>query len=104
MRRALTFEPPDPQRFPALRIAREALADGGTAPTVLNAANEVAVAAFLDRRIGFLDIARTVERTLDALPARGVASIEDVVATDLEARDVAGGFLGKAQPALAVAT
>jgi 1-deoxy-D-xylulose-5-phosphate reductoisomerase len=100
----LTFEPPDPQRFPALRIAREALADGGTAPTVLNAANEVAVAAFLDRRIGFLDIAGTVERTLDALPARGVASIEDVVATDLEARGVAGSFLGKAQPALAVAT
>src|SRR5262249_382216 len=50
----LTFEAPDPQRFPALRLAREALADGGTAPTVLNAANEVAVAAFLDRRIGFL--------------------------------------------------
>ena len=100
----LTFEPPDPQRFPALRLAREALSDGGTAPTVLNAANEVAVAAFLDRRIGFLDIARTVERTLDALPARGVASIEDVVATDLEARKVAGSFLGKAQPALAVAT
>jgi len=100
----LTFEPPDPERFPALRIARAALADGGTAPTVLNAANEVAVAAFLERRIGFLDIARAVERTLDALPARPVASIEDVVATDLEAREVAGGFVGQAQPALAAAT
>ena len=100
----LTFEPPDPLRFPALRLARLALTSGGGAPTVLNAANEVAVAAFLDRRIGFLDIARTVERTLDALPARGVASIEDVVATDQEARKVAGSFLGKAQPALAVAT
>ena len=100
----LTFEAPDPDRFPALRIARAALADGGTAPTGLNAANEVAVAAFLERRIGFLDIARAVERTLDALPARPVASIEDVVATDLEAREVAGGFVGQAQPALAAAT
>jgi 1-deoxy-D-xylulose-5-phosphate reductoisomerase len=100
----LTFEPPDPVRFPALRIARAALADGGTAPTVLNAANEVAVAAFLERRIGFLEIARAVERTLDALPARPLASIEDVVATDLEAREVAGGFIGRAEPALATAT
>jgi len=100
----LTFEPPDPQRFPALRIARAALADGGTAPTVLNAANEVAVAAFLERRIGFLDIAQAVERTLDALPARRVADLEDVVATDLEAREVAGGFIRQAQPALAAAT
>jgi 1-deoxy-D-xylulose-5-phosphate reductoisomerase len=100
----LTFEPPDPQRFPALRIARAALADGGTAPTVLNAANEVAVAAFLERRIGFLDIAQAVERTLDALPARPVADLEDVVATDLEAREVAGGFIRQAQPALAAAT
>jgi len=100
----LTFEPPDPVRFPALRIAREALADGGTAPTVLNAANEVAVAAFLERRIGFLDIARSVERTLDALPARPLASIEDVVATDLEAREVAGAFVERTQPAMAPAT
>src|SRR5215470_8326380 len=100
----LTFEPPDPVRFPALRIAREALADGGTAPTVLNAANEVAVAAFLERRIGFLDIARSVERTLDALPARPLASIEDVVATDLEAREVAGAFVERTRPAMAAAT
>ena len=100
----LTFEPPDPQRFPALRLAREALADGGTAPTVLNAANEVAVAAFLDRRIGFLDIARTVERTLEVLPARPLASLDDVVATDLEAREIAGGLLRTARSALAAAT
>ena len=66
----LTFEPPDPARFPALRLARAALAAGGGAPTVLNAANEVAVAAFLERRIGFLDIAATVEGTLEALPDR----------------------------------
>jgi 1-deoxy-D-xylulose-5-phosphate reductoisomerase len=91
----LTFEPPDPVRFPALRLARAALADGGTAPTVLNAANEAAVAAFFERHIGFLDIARTVERTLDALPARPLASLEDVVAIDLEAREVATRFMGK---------
>ena len=61
---ALTFEPPDPERFPALRLAREALQAGGLAPAILNAANEVAVDAFLSQRIGFLDIARIVERTL----------------------------------------
>jgi 1-deoxy-D-xylulose-5-phosphate reductoisomerase len=100
----LTFEPPDPLRFPALRLAREALADGGTAPTVLNAANEVAVAAFLEGRIGFLDIAQAVERTLSTLPARPLASLDDVVATDLEARRIAGGFVRQAAPALAAAT
>ena len=70
----------------------------GTAPTVLNAANEVAVAAFLDRRIGFLDIARTVERTLEALPTRAVVSVEDVVAVDRRARDVALGVIGNGAP------
>jgi len=66
---ALTFEAPDPVRFPALRLAREALHAGGLAPAVLNAANEVAVEAFLSRRVGFLDIARIVEGTmLDVLP------------------------------------
>ena len=60
----LSFEDPDPVRFPALRIAKSALAAGGAAPTAMNAADEVAVAAFLNRRIGFLDIAATVEETL----------------------------------------
>ena len=60
----LSFEDPDPERFPALRIAKSALAAGGAAPTAMNAADEVAVAAFLARRIGFLDIAATVEETL----------------------------------------
>ena len=59
--RGLEFEPPDEERFPALRLARHALRQGGAAPTLLNAANEAAVAAFLAGRIGFLDIARTVE-------------------------------------------
>jgi len=90
----LTFEAPDPQRFPALRLARNALLTGGTAPTVLNAANEVAVAAFLARRIGFLDIARTVERTLEALPARKVESLDDVISIDREARETAERAIG----------
>jgi 1-deoxy-D-xylulose-5-phosphate reductoisomerase len=94
----LTFETPDPVRFPALRLARAALVEGGTAPTVLNAANEVAVAAFLERRIGFLDIARTVERVLEALPARAVASLDDVIAVDRRARDVALGVIGNGAP------
>ena len=90
----LTFEAPDPIRFPALRIARAALEAGGGAPCVLNAANEVAVAAFLDRRIGFLDIAATVERTLEALPDRRVERLEDVHAIDGEARAAARRIIG----------
>lgn len=85
---ALTFERPDSGRFPALRLAREALATGGFAPIVLNAANEAAVSAFLAGQIGFLDIARTVEDVLagwDRLAAP-VTSLQEVHATDLEAR------------------
>ncbi|MBS0520573.1 MAG: 1-deoxy-D-xylulose-5-phosphate reductoisomerase [Proteobacteria bacterium] len=84
----LTFERPDSSRFPALRLAREALALGGLAPTMLNAANEVAVAAFLARRIGFLDIARIVEDVMAASPAScgPVESLQQVHAADLEAR------------------
>lgn len=67
----LTFEAPDEVRFPALRLAREALKAGGRTPAVFNAANEVAVQAFLDRRIGFLDIAATVAETLDRVRDTG---------------------------------
>src|SRR5690606_31980525 len=67
----LTFEAPDPERFPAIGLAREALRHGGHAPAAMNAANEVAVAAFLDRRIGFLDIARAVAETLDRMNGGG---------------------------------
>jgi 1-deoxy-D-xylulose-5-phosphate reductoisomerase len=90
----LTFEAPDPVRFPALRLARQALVEGGTAPTVLNAANEIAVAAFLQRQIGFLEIASTVERTLEALPARAIESLDDVAAVDRAAREMALRFIG----------
>jgi 1-deoxy-D-xylulose-5-phosphate reductoisomerase len=82
----LDFEAPDEERFPALRLARDALRAGGGAPTILSAANEVAVEAFLQRRIGFLDIAATVARVLDALGATAAESLEEVVALDGAAR------------------
>ena len=85
----LTFEAPDEERFPALRLAREVLNAGGSAATVLNAANEVAVEAFLAGRIGFLAIADLVEATLEASAALTSAerrNVEDVLAIDAEAR------------------
>ncbi|MBX6367512.1 MAG: 1-deoxy-D-xylulose-5-phosphate reductoisomerase [Rhodospirillales bacterium] len=98
----LTFEPPDPERFPALRLARAALREGGGAPTILNAANETAVHAFLSRQIGFRDIARVVERTLEALPDRALAGLEDVYALDREARETAARFVGSRASAVAI--
>jgi len=82
----LTFEEPDPARFPALRLARAALRAGGGAPTILNAANEIAVQAFLDGRIGFLGIERVVEGVLDDLPSSRPRSLDDVRALDAAAR------------------
>jgi len=73
----LTFEEPDYERFPALKIAKEALSAGGAAPAVMNAADEVAVAAFLQRRIGFLDIARVVAETLERLDGHDLAAGTD---------------------------
>jgi 1-deoxy-D-xylulose-5-phosphate reductoisomerase len=90
----LTFEPADPIRFPALALARHALQKGGDAPTILNAANETAVASFLAGRIGFLDIERVVESALDTLPKTVPGSIDDVVAVDNEARLYAEDFIG----------
>jgi 1-deoxy-D-xylulose-5-phosphate reductoisomerase len=90
----LTFESPDELRFPALRIAREALIRGGGCPTVLNAANETAVHAFLDRRIGFLDIVEIVERTLEAIPEGELESLDDVYNFDTAAREIAAGLSG----------
>jgi 1-deoxy-D-xylulose-5-phosphate reductoisomerase len=82
----LDFEEPDPGRFPALGLAREALRAGGTMPTALNAANEEAVAGFLEKRIAFLDIARIDEHILSQMPFREMDSLESVLATDAEAR------------------
>lgn len=85
----LDFLAPDPERFPALGIAREVLRAGGAKPAILNAANEVAVAAFLDGRIGFLDIALIVRKALDRYDPPAPASLDDVFAIDAEARDTA---------------
>lgn len=89
----LTFEAPDPTRFPALGLARLALQTGGAAPTILNAANEVAVHGFLAGRLGFLDIARVVESTLGSITAPAPASIDEVRAIDAEVRARAGARL-----------
>jgi len=82
----LTFEKPDEIRFPALRLAREALRRGGSAPTLLNGANEIAVSRFLAGEIGFLDIARTVEATLEHVDAGPLADLADVENADQSAR------------------
>ena len=93
----LTFEAPDLARFPALRIAKEALAEGEGAPTALNAANEIAVAAFLDGRIGFGALAPLVERTLELMRAAGEtstpATVAEAVAIHHIARDRASALL-----------
>jgi 1-deoxy-D-xylulose-5-phosphate reductoisomerase len=86
---ALTFEAPDTDTFACLRLAREAAAAGGTAPCVLNAANEVAVHAFLRGELSFTGIARVIESTLAELPARPVRHFSDLYAADGEAREVA---------------
>jgi 1-deoxy-D-xylulose-5-phosphate reductoisomerase len=98
----LTFEPPDERRFPALRVAREALIRGGGCPTVLNAANETAVHAFLEGRIGFLDIVETVERTVERLPGGKLESLDDVYNFDTAAREVAAELSNWRSPVHAV--
>ena len=93
----LTFEAADLERFPALRIAREALAEGAGAPTALNAANEIAVAAFLDGKIAFGDLPRIVEKTLEAMRAAGEvdtpADVAEALAIHHAARDRASALL-----------
>jgi 1-deoxy-D-xylulose-5-phosphate reductoisomerase len=90
---SLTFEAPDEIRFPGLRLAREAMRVGGGAPCILNAANEVAVAAFLERRLSFMGIPATIERSLEAASKEGLhgtpATLEDVIAIDRAARRIA---------------
>lgn len=90
---ALTFSHPDEERFPALRLAKECLAEGQTATAIMNAANEVAVGAFLNGKIGFLDIVRTVEKVVEAAVLHPVATIEDVIAADRQAREDACRFI-----------
>jgi 1-deoxy-D-xylulose-5-phosphate reductoisomerase len=84
---SLSFEEPDPETFSCLRLALEAGAAGGTAPCVLNAADEVAVAAFLAERIPFIGIPAVIEGVLEEMPARPVTHFDDLFATDAEARE-----------------
>jgi 1-deoxy-D-xylulose-5-phosphate reductoisomerase len=99
----LTFEAPDERKFPALRLAREALHSRGTVPIVLNAANEVAVASFLAEQIGFLDIPHVVEETMLQAPDGGVTSLLEVIEIDQDARQrarrIVQGFRSRRQDA-----
>ncbi|MGH1417422.1 MAG: 1-deoxy-D-xylulose-5-phosphate reductoisomerase [Hyphomicrobiaceae bacterium] len=95
----LTFETADEDRFPALRLAREAMAKGGSAPAVLNAANEVAVAAFLENRIGFLEIVETVALCCESADKNGLIgpcrALGDVLSVDAEARCLANAIINR---------
>jgi len=94
---ALTFEPPDPVRFPALALARGALLAGRGAPTVLNAANEIAVHEFIAGRLGFAGIAALVEATMEAAQGRGLmrepVNVDDAIAVDHNSRSLARSLL-----------
>lgn len=89
----LQFEAPDLERFPCLQLAFDALTAGGYAPAVLNAANEVAVDAFLNRRCGFADIPRAIAHALAQLPASSPDGLDDLLDADRQARVRAGEFL-----------
>ncbi len=95
----LTFERPDLDRFPAPKLARSALEAGGWATNILNAANEVAVAAYLAGTIGFLQIARVVEETLERAAVQGLVdaptSVKEALGLDKEGRRIAAGLLGR---------
>ena len=93
----LTFEAPDPVRFPSLRLARAAMVAGNGAPTVLNAANEIAVEAFIDGRLGFTGIPALVEMTLESAHGRGIMrepiDVDDAIVIDQSTRELAQGLL-----------
>ncbi len=93
----LTFEPPDLDTFPCLRLAREAGAEGGTAPCVLNAADEVAVAAFLDGRLPFAGIGEVIEGALEAIEPQPLGHFEQLFACDAAARETAGELVRAAR-------
>jgi 1-deoxy-D-xylulose-5-phosphate reductoisomerase len=92
---SLTFEAPDLEAFPSLALAFAAARAGGTAPCILNAANEVAVHAFLNERLGFLGIPAVIEGTLERLPAQPVHSFESLYAADADARRIAGELVAE---------
>jgi 1-deoxy-D-xylulose-5-phosphate reductoisomerase len=101
--RRLDFEKVSSRRFPCLALAREALRAGGAQPCALNAADEVAVAAFLERRLAFPGIAQVIERVLERMPRVKLSAIEDVAAADGEARRLAQEEIGRESKQMAVA-
>jgi 1-deoxy-D-xylulose-5-phosphate reductoisomerase len=97
----LVFERPDVDRFPALALGYAALESGGSAPTTLNASNEVAVAAFLEGRLGFLDMTDIIEQTLQALPVMPLRELDDVLEADRLARETANALVKRTVAAAA---
>ena len=91
----LDFQEPDLQRFPSLKLARDAMSQGGVAPTILNAANEMAVAAFLNQRIGFLDIPQVVEHSLNKVENIAANSLEIILDIDQKSRQIASQYIAK---------
>ena len=91
----LEFEQPDEQRFPCLRLAREAMQAGGTSSAILNAANEIAVSEFLEGRIRFTDIATVIERALADVTANNADSIDVILQDDQRARDYSLQAIGE---------
>ena len=91
----LDFQEPDLQRFPSLKLARDAMSQGGVAPTILNAANEVAVAAFLNQRIAFLDIPSVVEHSLNKVENIAADSLEIILDIDQKSRQIASQYIAK---------
>ena len=85
----MTFREPDFERYPCLRLAMQASLSGQAATTCLNASNEVAVDAFLNNRISYLDIAKVVEETLNQMPYATLSSIDEILQTDAKSREVA---------------
>ncbi len=92
---SLSFETPDTERFPALRLCRAVIEEGGAKPAILNAANEIAVAGFMNRKIGFLDIAAVVEDTLSCYTPRVATTLDTLFSIDAEARRYAADIMGK---------
>jgi len=102
--RRLDFQKVSARRFPCLRLAREAMKKGGALPCALNAADEVAVAAFLERRLPFLGIAEVIEKVLARMPRTKFEKMDDVLAADLEARRLAREEVSRLAPAIAAAS
>ncbi|MFV2057039.1 MAG: 1-deoxy-D-xylulose-5-phosphate reductoisomerase [Thiohalomonadales bacterium] len=94
----LEFEKPDLEKFSCIKLAYDAITVGGTAPAVLNAANEIAVASFLDQKLGFLDIAKVVEKTMENITIREISDVNELLAEDAKAREFALELVNRKQP------